>query len=466
MPYGIMIVEDEETLAKNIKRYLEKNDYEVRVAGDYKDAVKEFVAFSPDLVLLDYQLPGRSGIEVLKAIREHDRQVKVIMMTAHGSIEIAVEAMKAGAYDYLNKPLILSELKVLIDKALGQERLEGALSYFHERQAAQGTLEGILGSSTAIETLRQKVRQILKAESSLSDQLPPAVLITGETGTGKELVARALHFDGPRRDEPFVELNCAAIPEQLIEAELFGYERGAFTDAKGRKMGLAEAAHGGTLFLDEIGELALPVQAKLLKLLEDRTIRRLGSVRDRQVNLRIVAATNRTLEQLVNRGDFRSDLYFRLRTITLTLPPLRDRQDDILFLARHFLELHGRRYRRDGLCFAKDAERALLRHDWPGNVRELRNIMEQAVLLSTDNTIEAAQLALAPGLSLDGGGAALDLSSRLLPESGLNLEDLERALVEQALERTNWNVTRAAKLLGLTRDTLRYRIDKYGLRSS
>ncbi len=469
MSYGILVIEDEETLAKNIKRYLERSDHEVRLAASGEDGLKAFTDFRPDLVLLDYQLPGRDGLKILQEIRALDAQVKVIMVTAHGSIEIAVEAMKAGAYDYLNKPLVLSELKLLIDKALGQERLEGALSYFQSREASRGGSDSLLGRSAAVEALRQKIRQIVKAESALTDDSPPAVLITGETGTGKELVAKALHFEGPRRAQPFVELNCAALPEQLIEAELFGYERGAFTDAKDRKMGLAEAAHGGTLFLDEIGEMSQPIQAKLLKVIEDKTIRRLGSVRDRTVNLRIVAATNQPLEDLINRREFRSDLYFRLRTLTLSVPPLRARQEDVLFLAQHFLELHSKRYRRDSLRLSARAQEALLGHRWPGNVRELRNVLEQAVLLSTGEVIDAEQLALAPGLQLAGSsadGANTGGASMTLPPDGINLETLERNLVSQALKRTSWNITQAARLLALSRDTLRYRIEKFDLKQN
>jgi len=461
MPHGILIIEDEATLAKNIGRYLERNDYEVRLAASCEDGLEQFAAFSPDLVLLDYQLPGRNGLEALREIRTRDPHAKVILMTAHGSIEVAVEAMKAGASDYLNKPLVLKELKMLVDRALGQERLEGTLTYYQARQASKGGLDALIGACPAMETLRQQVRRIVAMDSALADESPPAVLITGATGTGKELVARALHFEGPRRDRPFVELNCAAVPEQLLEAEIFGYERGAFTDAKARKMGLAEAAHGGTLFLDEIGELSQAVQVKLLRLLEEKTVRRLGAVRDRRVNIRIVAATNRNLEERINRGEFRADLYFRLRAVSLALPALGERGADIPLLARHFLDLHARRYRREGVRFSPRAEAALGAHAWPGNVRELRNVIEQAVLLTNGPTIEAEQLSLAPGLQgIPPGGT--DQPWRL-PEGGLDLDALERDLMVQALDRASWNVTRAARLLGLTRDTLRYRIDKFAL---
>jgi DNA-binding NtrC family response regulator len=300
------------------------------------------------------------------------------------------------------------------------------------------------------------LRQLLQAESQLQDREPPAVLVLGETGTGKELVARALHFNGPRRDKPVVELNCAALPAQLLESELFGHERGAFTDARERKLGLVETAEGGTLFLDEIGDMEQPLQAKLLKLLEERTVRRLGSVREQRVNVRIVAATHRPLDQLVREGRFRADLYFRLRVVQLELPPLRDRGTDVLLLARNFVAHHAARYGRPAPVLSSAAEQALMRHTWPGNVRDLRNLLEQAVLLCRGDTLEADDLGLrdesdsAPGASP---------AARTLPA-------MEREALMQALERNGWNVSRAARDLGISRDTLRYRIDKHALASS
>jgi DNA-binding NtrC family response regulator len=286
------------------------------------------------------------------------------------------------------------------------------------------------------------------------------VLVTGETGSGKELVARAIHFEGGRRDRPFVELNCAALPGQLIESELFGHERGAFTDARERRIGLVEAAEGGTLFLDEVGEIAPEVQVKLLKFLEDRRVRRVGGTRDREVDVRIVAATNQSLEELVAAGRFRSDLYFRLRIVHLEIPPLRARSEDVLPLAERFLAEAAARYRRPGLAFGPAARRAMLAHAWPGNVRELRNAIEQAVAVAPADLIEPADLRLS-GLAAGGMEGAASLG--LLPDGGVNLEALERSLIEQALSRANGNITAAARLLGLSRDTMRYRIEKFGL---
>jgi DNA-binding NtrC family response regulator len=291
------------------------------------------------------------------------------------------------------------------------------------------------------------------------------VLITGETGTGKELVARALHFDGQRRERPFIEVNCASLPVNLLEAELFGHERGAFTDAKERKVGLVEAAEGGTLFLDEIGEVDFSIQAKLLKLLEERIVRRLGSVRERKVNVRIISATNQDLEKMVLEGRFRADLFYRLRIISLHMPSLRERNQDVLLLARHFLMLHGRRYGKQGLRFSSEAEKLLLDYSWPGNVRELRNVLEQTVLLTRHQVISSSELAICPAL-YGGGGHSMQLQQKAgmpLPSQGAKLSDVERELVVQTLGKTDWNVSKAAKLLGLSRDMLRSRIEKYHL---
>ncbi len=344
---------------------------------------------------------------------------------------------------------------------MGQERLEGALTYYQNRQAERSGLRKLLGESPSMLALKHKIHQFMEAEQRLVDGEPPAVLITGETGTGKEVLARAIHHGGPRRNGPFIALNCGAIPAQLLEAELFGHERGAFTDAKERKLGLAEAADGGTLFLDEIGDMEMSLQVKILKLLEERTVRRLGSVRDQPVNARIVAATNQPLEKLVSEGRFRSDLFFRLRIVQLALPPLRERGPDILLLARHFLETQRRRYNKPGLRLGEDAEQAMLAYGWPGNVRELRNVIEQTVLLATAPDIEAAQLPFCAVL----GNPRPDAERPASPgEAGsLSLERVERELLVQALDRAAGNVTQAARFLGVSRDTLRYRIEKHGL---
>ncbi|WP_349618502.1 sigma-54-dependent transcriptional regulator [Azotobacter salinestris] len=467
MKHSILIVEDDATLAGNIQTYLERKQYEARVCGSAEEALAVLQTQRPNVLLTNRSLPGMSGLELITRVRASDPQIKPIVMTGYGNVEDAVAAMKAGSYHYLTKPVALAELRMLIDKALEAQRLEHEQPFYQAqaREAKDAGLEALIGDSPAMRTMKATVRQLLEAEGQMTDADLPVVLIQGETGTGKELIARALHFDGSRRHGPFVEVNCASIPAHLLEAELFGHERGAFTDAKERRVGLVEAADGGTLFLDEIGEIELSLQAKLLKLLEDRSIRRLGAVKEHRVNLRIVAATNCNLERMVQQGRFRRDLFFRLRIIEIRVPPLRARGDDVLALAEHYLALHGRRYGKPGLAFSAEARALLRNYSWPGNVRELRNMLEQTALLAPGSLVGAAQLALCPEL-MEGGEAPPAASRGYapgLPEEGLNLPEVERDMVLRTLDKTDWNVTKSARLLGLTRDMMRYRIEKLGL---
>ena len=462
MSNAVLIIEDEATLAKNLTQYLVRHGFDARAASSAEEGITQLDDYKPDLVLLDFHLPGMDGLRALEKLRERDPSLKVILMTGHGSIQMAVDAMRAGAYDYLAKPIVLSELKLRLSKAMGEERKNQALSYYQKREALDGHLARFIGESPPIQALRAKVAQLLQAERNLVEGEPPAVLITGETGTGKELVARALHFDGRRGERPFIEVNCASIPGPLLESELFGYERGAFTDARERKLGLAEAADQGTLFLDEIGDAEPGLQGKLLRLLEEKVVRRLGSLRDVRVNVRVLAATNQPLELRVQNDRFRSDLFFRLRGVQLELPPLRERGSDILLLARHFLTVHGARYCKRDLRLSAEAERILLDYAWPGNVRELRNTVEQMVLLADSNVIHPAHISLCATLGRVETTEDASLAATV-PHEGFKLDEWERQMVRKALEKTAWNVTRAAKLLGLSRDTLRYRIEKYSL---
>jgi DNA-binding NtrC family response regulator len=457
-----MIIEDERVLAKNIKTYLERHEYEAMVLDSGEEALSRLDAFQPDVLVLDYHLPKMNGLEVLAEIRGRAPRAKVIMITGNATVEVAVQAMKAGAFDYLAKPVVLGELKLLVDRALGQERVEAKLDYIQGRQASESCMSRLLGESPPMRSLKDKILRLAAAESSLADNDLPAVLITGETGTGKEVVARAVHFQGPRKAQPFIELNCASIPPHLLEAELFGYERGAFTDARERKYGLVEAADGGTLFLDEIGELDVPVQIKLLKVLEEKKVRRLGGLRENRINFRIIAATNQDLERRVHEGKFRSDLYYRLRMVHLPLAPLRERDGDILVLARAFLAMHGARYRKPQLVFTPAAEQKLQAWHWPGNVRELRNMLEQTVLMAQGDAITADEL-LFPG-PVPAQERAPAAAAETDPDRPLNLEGMERQFLTAALAKADWNVTHAARMLGLSRDALRYRMEKYNIR--
>ncbi|MFO1073986.1 MAG: sigma-54 dependent transcriptional regulator [Geminicoccaceae bacterium] len=454
MSCAVLVVDDERTLARNIQSYLTRHGYQVRCAHDGAGAVAVLAEFAPAVILLDLRLPDIEGIELLASLRRQTPTARVVIMTGYSSLPTAVLAIKAGADDYLAKPVVLSELRVLIDRLRPRDPSRG-----EAMQPGPG-LEAILGTAPAIVELRQRIARLMALERQ-AGHTAPVVLVTGETGTGKELVARALHVESSRAARPFVELNCTALPENLIEDQLFGHERGAFTDAREQRQGLIEAAEGGTLMLDEIGDLGPSMQAKILKFLEDRKIRRLGSVQERTVDVRIVAATHQPLEQLVREGRFRADLYFRLRVVELAVPPLRKRPEDILPLARAFLAESAARWRRPGLRLSKAADELLLAHDWPGNVRELRNLVEQAAVLVKGELIEPADLALS---SIGREAEAAPESGFRLPASGLQIDELERDMLRQALERSSWNVTAAARLLGLSRDTVRYRLQKYGLR--
>ena len=461
MRINVLIIEDEVVLARNMERYLTRRGFGVQVANSGAVGIARARTSEPDIILLDYQLSDMVGLDALEPIRQSCPGAKIIMLTGNGSVEIAVAAMKAGADDYLSKPMAMTALTLALEKAVDKGRLETQLDYYQSRAKTDG-LDALIGDSEPMQLLKQQIAQITAADATLADGDSPAVLITGETGTGKELVASALHRCGPRRNKPFIEINCASIPAHLIEAELFGYERGAFTDAKTSKPGLVEAADGGTLFLDEIGEVEPALQAKLLKLLEDKTVRRLGSIRERTVDTRIVAATNRNLEDMVAKGEFRSDLFFRLGVIRLSVAPLRARGSDVTILAEHFLNHHKQRYRKPGLHFTAEARAALLRHDWPGNVRQLRNAIEQVVLLAGCDAIGAEQLPMPSPVAARHEHTPI-VATPSLQAGNPRLNDVEKQLIENALNKTGWNISRAAELLGLSRDTLRYRIPKHGL---
>jgi two-component system, NtrC family, response regulator AtoC len=461
---AVLIVEDERVLAEAMSDYLARHGFETAMAGSGEAALDAIHRSEPDLVVLDYQLPGMDGLEVLREIRQRAPQAAVVMLTAHGSVKTAVEAMRAGAFDYLTKPADLEELALVLGRARSHARLERELHLLQGAGGRGAPGERIVGTSEATRGLRAQVERV--AGLDLGRGGAPPVLISGETGTGKGLVARAIHDLSARAERPFVEVNCGAIPAQLLESEMFGYERGAFTDARAAKPGLFEVADGGTLFLDEIGAMPLELQVKLLKAIEDRSVRRLGGLRQKTVDVRIVAATNADLDRSAQEGAFRADLLYRLKVLTLVLTPLRSRPDDVVPLARHFLAEAGRRYRRPRRL-TPDAETALRAYEWPGNVREVANVIERAVLLHEGEEIGAGVLGLpaltrggAPVEVGGGGGVKVDFS-----RGGLSLSELERTLIVEALKATGGNRRRAAQLLGISVETLRYRMEKHALTS-
>ncbi|HET8623114.1 MAG TPA: sigma-54 dependent transcriptional regulator [Gemmatimonadales bacterium] len=475
----ILIVDDERTLARAMKAFLGESGYEAETAAEAEEALAALERIRPDVVFTDVRLPGMHGIELLRRIREFDPAIAVIVMTAYGSIEQAVEAVKLGAFDYVKKPLDLEELKLLADRARENSLLRQELSYYRRRAAREDqAFAGIVGQSSAMRAVMDRARQI-----AALDETPP-VLITGETGTGKGLVARTIHASGPRAAKPFIDVNCTALPASLMEAELFGYERGAFTDAKESKLGLFEAAEGGFLFLDEVGDIELALQGKLLRAIEDRVVRRVGGVRDRKVDVRILAATHRDLELEAGRDRFRKDLYFRLAVIPIRLPPLRERGDDVLLLAEMFLRRFSAKYGKSVKRFATAARERLVAYPWPGNVRELSHVIERAVLWSSGSELDVELLSLAQPADTEtsareraaaggngreqptaGADAPVDASAPLpgLPPPGMDLASWERTMIEQAMREAGGNQTRAAQRLGISRDTLRYRLKKFGI---
>lgn len=442
----ILIADDE----KNMRWILQKNLLEVGLsvleAADGTEALRLFLDEEPDMVVLDYRMPGLDGMEVLKRIKVINSQVPVIMITAHGSTDAAVEAMKLGATDYIAKPFDMDEFKVTIKKALNIEELTREIQYLRA-QVAVSFDQRIIGAS-------RRMKEIFETIEKIADT-PATVLIIGESGTGKELIANAIHTKSSRCEKPYIKVNCGAIPENLLESELFGYEKGAFTGAQNRKLGRFDRAQGGTLFLDEIGELDLSLQVKLLRVLQEREFERVGGTEVIKADVRIVAATNRDLERLVEEGKFREDLLYRLKVIPIQIPPLRERREDIEPLARFFADKYAREMNKGPLTIENGALDILQRYNFPGNIRELENIMERAVILST-STIDAALL---PKEVVR--GAYLKKDVFILPEEGISLEEVEESFVRQALELAAGNQTKAAKLLGISRHALIYRIEKF-----
>jgi two-component system response regulator AtoC len=459
---SVLIIEDERILSQAMRDYLAHQGYEAVVAGSGEEGLKLLRDAEMDLVVLDYQLPGMDGIETLRQIRQAAPATEIVMVTAHGSVKIAVEAMKAGGFDYLTKPVDLEELAVVLDKAWNHARLQRELRYWQGAGRDGNPLDRIIGDSSATRLLRTQIERLAALGAGAG---APAILITGETGTGKGLVARVIHDLSPRAERPFVDLNCGAIPATLLESELFGYARGAFTDARAAKAGLFESADGGTLFLDEIGAMPPELQVKLLKIIEEKVVRRLGGLRSKLVDARVVAATNADLEQAVKAGGFRADLLYRLNVLTLPMPPLRERPDDVLPLARHYLERAARQHQRPKRLHP-DAEAQLLRHSWPGNVRELANVLERVVLLHEGDEIHAGDLGLSRAA---GGGGAVEVGASGVrvdfSRGGVSLARVERTLIIEALAAARNNRRRAAELLDISLETLRYRLEKHGIES-
>jgi DNA-binding NtrC family response regulator len=450
----ILIIEDEDLIRLSLRSRLEREGYVVEEAPDGSTGLSRADEMSPDLVLLDCRLPDTDGLSVLKSLSKSHPEIVVILMTAYSSIESVVEAMKLGAYTYLNKPFDLEELLAHIQKGLETTALRREVD---QLRRAQGTSHG---TSLIAESLG--MREILETVKKVNTVGSSTVLLRGENGTGKDLMARVIHDTSSRASMPFQNITCTALPDALLESELFGHEKGSFTDAKLRKRGLFELANGGTIFLDEIGDMSLALQGKLLRFLEERAFRRVGGTQDIRVDVRIVAATNRDLEGAVKEGAFRPDLFYRLSVIPICVPPLRDRVEDIHPLAQMFVARFNSEFKKGVVGISDRARQCLEAHTWPGNVRELRNVIERAMILGNGEMIETRDLPpeVREGVE-DPSERASPSGVFRLPEEGIVFEDVERDLVTQALERTGYNQTRAARLLGMTRDQIRYRVEKF-----
>jgi two-component system response regulator AtoC len=449
MPFRILIVDDEEVIRTSISLYLRQEGYQVDVCATGEEGLRRLTETDADLLLLDVKLPRLGGLDVLKRAKALKDDLIVIMITAYGSVESAVQAMKTGAYDYITKPLDLDELDVIIKKGLETVRLKKEVSLLRKERLERFHMEYVAADSPCMREVEESIAKIALYDSG-------TVLIQGESGTGKELVATSIHYKGPRAERPFVVVNCAAIPKELVESELFGYESGAFTGAARQgKIGKLEMAEGGTLFFDEIGELDLAAQVKLLRFLETREFERLGSTKPpRKIEVRILAATNKRLIDFVNAGTFRLDLYHRLNVMSIVVPPLRERMADILKLAKHFVDHNNRQFGKRVGGFTPEAEQALLTYSWPGNVRELKNIIERAVFLCERAIIAHHDLAieLPPMPPGPGRGPSVD-GDAILP-----LDEVIRRYILEVLEKSGGNKSQAARLLGITRKTLRERL--------
>lgn len=453
----VLIVEDEALFARAVVRRLQKAGYECVHVENLLAASAALKQFAPDMVLLDMRLPDGNGLDLIPDLVA--KNATVIVMTAYGEMSDAVNAIKLGAIDYLKKPIDLEELLLAVQKAEVATHQSESLDYSRQRNvhAAEGV--ELLGDSSVIQQVKTQIQRISQLVSS--DTVPPTVLISGETGTGKDVAARLLHLSCANKDKPFVHVDCASLPTELMESELFGYDKGAFTGAQNSRPGLIEAAEDGTLFLDEIGELPLTLQAKLLNVLERRIVRRLGSTKERAVPARFIAATNRDLHEMSQTGRFRQDLYYRLNVMSINMPPLRDRGNDVILLARHFAAQTARRYGLSSPHFSTDAVARIQQYDWPGNVRELRHQVSRAMLLSNEGHISAKDLALPstqPEIFFQDAPVQMVIQQANKP---VTLYEAERDILLKALEDAEYNVSRAARKLGITRMTMRYRMDKH-----
>jgi DNA-binding NtrC family response regulator len=459
----ILLVDDQESIRYFLTKTLAEEGYEVRAASTAAQAVEIINSELPDLVLLDLKLPDRNGLEVLAEIHDILKDICVVMMTAFGDIKTAVEAMKLGAYDYVNKPINLEQLLLVIQKGLASKELSRELLRLRRRHNLDNDTSVIPSQSPSMQNVYKMVQQVARSEST-------TVLIEGESGTGKDVISNLIHKMSARHNMPMMEINCASLPEELLESELFGHEKGAFTDAKNQKLGLLELANRGTLFLDEIGEMSLTIQVKLLRVLERMTFKRVGGTKDISVNVRIISATNRNLAHSVKENTFREDLYYRLKVVPIYIPPLRERKEDILVLVKHFLNVYNRQFNKHFQSVSDECAEMLLNYEWPGNIRELKNMLERVVLLEDADILGAEHLPISGRVTDTNLSAVRRIENALLrpiPESGIDFDrlvsDAEIELILKASRQSGWNQSHTAELLQMKRDKLRYRMKIYNI---
>ena len=451
----ILVVDDEHLIRWTLQKNLEKAGYGVILAETGEEALQKIREESPDLALLDINLPGMDGFEVLEKALQIDQSIIPIMITAFEDVDCVVKAMKFGAFDYIAKPFDFNKVQLSINKALETHRLKREVKHLRQERKGRSGFHNIVGASP-------EMRKILEMTEKVANTDAATVLIQGESGTGKEMIAQAVHDLSKRGNMPFITLNCPGVPEHLLENELCGHEKGAYTDAYGLKKGLLEMADGGALFLDEIGDMGQGMQAKILRLIEQKTFRRMGGVKDIHVDIRIITATNKDLRKLMAEGKFREDLFYRINIIALRIPALRERREDILPLVKHFVDKYNEDFHKTIREMSKEVEHFFMAYDWPGNVRELKNVIERAMILGEGDTLLLEHLPM----EIVGGNQEQIMTGLRLPPEGISMDKLEEALVREALKMTGGNQTKAARLLGISRDSLRYRMQKFGIETT
>jgi DNA-binding NtrC family response regulator len=458
----ILLVDDQDTIRFFLEKTLTQEGYEAITAKTGTEAVEKARQGMPDLVLLDLKLPDMDGLEVLRKIKEIFPEICVVMITAFGDVETAVMAMKAGAYDFVSKPINLDQLLLVIRKGLESERLSREVLQLKRQMDPDVGFDYIMGESPQMTKVYDVVQQVAKSETT-------SVLVEGESGVGKEMIARLIHRYSARAEKPFLDINCASLPEQLLESELFGYEKGAFTDAKAQKQGLLEMANRGTLFLDEIGEMSLTIQVKLLRVMERMVFRRLGGTSDIHVSVRVVSATNRDLHKEVDEGRFRADLYYRLKVVPMYIPPLRERKEDLLKFVNYFVNTFNTKFNKDFDTIKNETKELLLAYPWPGNIRELKNVIERIVLLEKGPVMLPEHLPFSSARMEEStiGRKVDSLLSQNLPEDGIDFDaliaEVEKELILKASSQTGWNQSKTARLLNMKRDKLRYRMKSFNI---